>query len=303
MRTQSIMTPTISVVTLTHNKLEYSRRCLTSLLATSFGPWELVVIDNGSSDGTREWLKELGAQAEANDVGFQTVLNDGNIGCSTARNQGSAVARGHYVVFVDNDIALRSQNWLRDLANCLDRNPECAMVGPKLVYPYPPHDIQCAGSAVSRSGRVQFMGRGESNDSPRHNQRREVQCLISACIMVRKTVLDQAGGFDEAFNPVEYEDIDLCYRMRSLGHRLIYEPAVSMYHFESVTTAGTEALPNTYLIVKHGLLFKGRWREMFVKEDGPTDEETKWKKIPGRSLESVSELEILRSSEESVGET
>ncbi len=287
------MPPLVSVVTLTHNKLECSRRCLSSLLRTNYSPWELIVVDNGSTDGTREWLPELRDEAAAVGVAVRHILNDGNIGCSTARNQGIAEARGERVVFVDNDIALRSANWLRALGERLDADPDVGIVGPKLVYPFEPYDIQCAGVGISRTGRVLFRGRGERRDDPRFDKQREMQCLISACFMLRRSVLEKCGGFDEAFNPVEFEDFDLCYRARSMGFRILYVPTVEMYHFESVTTQGTASLPNTGLIIRHGLLFKERWRHMFEHEDGPPDEATRWRKFPTRKLSGVGELPLI----------
>jgi GT2 family glycosyltransferase len=187
-------------------------------------------------------------------------------------------------------VALRSRDWIRRLGERLDEDRRAGIVGPKLVYPFEPYRVQCAGVAVAPSGRVKFMGRGEPRDAPEHNRGREVQCLISACFMVSRAVIDEAGGFDEAFNPVEYEDFDLCYRARSAGYVVLYEPSVEMYHFESVTTAGTAALPNTYLIIKNGLLFKRRWRHMFEHENGPRDEETKWRQVETRDFDSVGAL-------------
>ena len=146
---------------------------------------------------------------------------------------------------------------------------------------------------MSRSGRVQFRGRGCSRDDPNFNVQIEVQCLISACFMVRRSALERIAGFDEAFNPVEYEDIDLCYKIRSNGLRALYEPEVEMYHFESVTTAGTATLPNTYLIIKHGLLFKERWHHMFEKEDGPSDDETRWRQLNTPEFDEVGELPLV----------
>jgi GT2 family glycosyltransferase len=285
--------PLISIVTLAHNKLAYTRRCLTSWLRTAYAPFEIVVIDNGSTDGTREWLAAFTGEAAAAGVAVRCVYNDGNVGCSTARNQGIAQARGAFVVFCDNDVALRHADWLTRLAARFDEDAAIAIVGPRIVYPYAPYAIQCAGVGISRSGRVQFIGRGEPRDDARFNTLRDAQCLISACCMVRRTAIDACGGFDEAFNPVEFEDFDLCYRYRSRGHRVVYDPAVEMYHFESVTTAGTRALPNTYLIIKNGLLFKQRWRHMFEREDGPPDSATKWKTITPPPLESIGDLPIL----------
>ena len=172
------------------------------------------------------------------------------------------------------------------------------MIGPKLVYPTPPYTIQCAGGAVSPGGRIQFIGRGMPRDSADFNRERECQCLISACFMLPKRILDLTGGFDEAFNPVEYEDIDLSYRVRSSGYKVLYMPQVEMYHMESITTNGTPSLPNRYLIIKHGLLFKKRWKHMFEKENGPPDEATKWRDMPNTDLSAIETLPLLEKGTE-----
>lgn len=284
--------PRVSVVTLTHNKLDYTRRCLASLLQTTGVLWELVVVDNGSTDGTPAWVEEFRETAAGSGVAVTLLRNTGNIGCSTARNQGAAVARGTRLVFADNDVALRSRGWLTRLERVLESDSAVAIAGPKLVYPVPPHRIQCAGVGISRTGRVLFRGRGESREDPRFNRAEDVQCLISACFMVRRDVFEAAGGFDEAFNPVEFEDFDLCYRVRSRGRRVVYEPSVEMYHFESVTTAGTPALPNTGLIIRHGLLFKKRWRHLFEQEAGPADAETAWRRLRVGTLGDVTALPL-----------
>ena len=285
--------PLVSVVTLTHNKLEYTSRCLASLLQTAYAPWELVVVDNGSSDGTPAWVEGLRDTAAAAGVRVTLIRNAGNVGCSTARNQGAAASGGARLVFMDNDVALRSRGWLARLSATFDADPRAGVVGPKLVYPVPPHLIQCAGVGISRNGRVLFRGRGERRDDPRFERTEPVQSLISACFMVRRDVFERAGGFDEAFNPVEFEDFDLCYRVRSQGHRVVYNPTVEMYHFESVTTAGTPTLPNTGLIIRHGLLFKQRWRHLFEKEDGPADTETQWRRLRAGTLADVKDLPVL----------
>jgi GT2 family glycosyltransferase len=285
--------PLASVIILTHNKLEVTRRCLPSLLAGAAVPWELVVVDNGSTDGTPEWVESFKATAAAAGVAVHLIRNAGNIGCSTARNQGAAVSAGERLVFVDNDVALRSRRWLVGLGAVMDSDVRVGLVGPKLVYPVGPHRIQCAGVGISRTGRVLFRGRGEERDDPRFNQKRDVQCLISACFMVRRRCFEEAGGFDPAFNPVEFEDFDLCYRIRSKGYRAVYDAAVEMYHFESVTTAGTASLPNTGLIIRHRLLFKQRWEYMFATENGPADAETAWRRLVIGKLDDAAPLPVM----------
>ncbi len=287
------MPPLISVIILTHNQLAVTRRCLPSLLASAYRPWELVVVENGSSDGTGDWLTEFGATAAAAGVRVQVVRNPQNLGCSTARNQGVAAAHGDILAFVDNDVALRSRRWLAALSAALETERHAVIVGPKLVYPFAPYRIQCAGVGISRTGRVLFRGRGELRDDPQFNEPREVQCLISACCMLRRDAFEQAGGFDEAFNPVQFEDFDLCYRLRGAGGRAYYRPAVEMYHFESVTTAGTPAIPNTRVIIRNGLLFKRRWHHVFEQEDGPADADTQWRTVETRAFASIGELPVV----------
>ncbi|MFO7871661.1 MAG: glycosyltransferase family 2 protein [Kiritimatiellia bacterium] len=282
-----------SVIILTRDKLECTRACLPGLLNTLHTSWELVVVDNGSTDGTRRWLNEFRDRCREAGAGITIVLNEPGTGCSTARNIGAGRADGEYLAFIDNDITLRSRSWLRKLAGAIEEDADTAAAGPKLVYPFEPYPIQCAGAAVSPSGRVQFRGRGEGRESPEYRAKTEVQCLISACMMVERKAFSAAGGFDEAFNPVEYEDIDLCYRMRSRGRRIVYLPSVEMYHVESVTTAGTPSLGNRRLIIKHGLLFKERWHHMFAAENGPPDAETKWRDVPGAGSLPAGRLPLL----------
>ena len=161
LRCEKRVNPIISVITLTHNKLAVTKKCLSSWFQTAYSPWELIVVENGSTDGTWESLKDLAKAAERAGVELRVVRNEKNIGCSTARNQGIDAAKGGKVVFVDNDVALRSRDWLTRLAGVLETVPHAAMAGPKLIYPSAPHAIQCAGVGISRSGRVLFRGRGD----------------------------------------------------------------------------------------------------------------------------------------------
>ncbi len=282
-----------SLIILTHNKLAVTRRCLPSLLRSADRDWELVVVDNGSTDGTLEWLAEFQLESRKAGVPMTVLPQTRNIGCSTARNLAACGAAGEKLVFLDNDVSMRSRAWLSGLDRALDEERSAAIVCPKLLYPFPPHDIQCAGGAVTRAGRVVFMGRGEANGDPRFNARREVQWAISACWMVRADAFRESGGFDEAFNPVQFEDTDLCYRLRSRGWTTVYEPSVEMYHYESTTTAGTVNLPNTALVIRHGLLFRNRWRRMIETENGPAESEAAWRKIAIPPFESIPEPPVV----------
>jgi len=273
-----------SIIILTHNKSEYTGRCLESILQTIGTPFEVIVVDNGSTDATPELLAEMKGRYEAAGAGFHVQFNGRNVGCSTARNAGMRRAGGRYIVFLDNDTMVADAAWLAKLAAPMEEDPAVRITAPKMTYPFAPHCIQCAGVGISRSGRVAFLGRGEARGDPRFNVRREVQCVISACMMFPKALADEIGGLDEAFNPIQFEDLDFCYRARAKGYKAVYVPTVEVHHWESITSDGTPALPNRYLIIKHGLLFKQRWRHLFETEDGPSEEETHWRPIEVPSL-------------------
>lgn len=277
-----------SVIIVSYNKRPYTALCLESLLRSDPKPSEIIVIDNGSRDGSVEYLADQFASlAEAGGVIFKLIKNDRNLGACTARNQGLEVASGAYIAFLDNDTAVRTRSWLSGLVGTLNQEENAGIVGPKLLFPFPPYDIEHAGAAISRTGRPKYLGRGLPRDDPAHNFRREVQCLISAAWLMRREVPEAIGGLDEVFNPAQFEDFDYCYRARQRGFRVLYEPAVEMYHFENVTTDGSADLNFRYITIKNGLTFKRRWRHVFEHEEGPPDTECVWQQLPTRPIEET----------------
>lgn len=285
--------PTYSLITLTHNRLPWTQRCLPTWLDGADTDWELIVVDNGSTDGTQDWLiREAAPAAAARGIDLRLIRNAENRGCSTARNQGLAAARAPWIAFLDNDVALRSRYWLSRLRRTIESVPNAALAGPKLLYPVPPHAIQCAGAAISPIGRVSFLGRGHPREAPEFNRLAPVQCLISACLLARADAVRAAGGFDEIYNPVQFEDFDLCYRIRAAGALALYQPAVEMYHFESTTTQGTASLHNPAVVVRNGLTFKRRWRQLFSAENGPEPETRRWQHIALPPPQTVAPLPV-----------
>jgi len=237
-------------------------------------------------------VKQVRKQAIGAGIGFQTIRNASNLGASTARNQGLEIAKGQCIVVMDNDVAIGQRSWASKMMAVLRERPDVAIVGPKLLFAFPPHLVQFAGGAVSPAGRVIFVGRGKPSDTAELNTVREVQCFISACWMMPRRIVDELGNFDEAFNPVQFEDIDYCYRVRNAGYKILYLPQVTTYHFENVTTGMSATLNSTYLIIKNGMEFKRRWQHMFKKENGPDDKEATWAAIDKVPLERIGKLPI-----------
>lgn len=276
----------VSIVVVHYNKLPYSRLCLESLLHSEPGPAQIVCVDNGSADGTVQYLKtDFPALAQAAGVAYELIANGSNVGACTARNQGLERVSQPLIAFCDNDLAVRSRNWLAVLQARLADDDRNGIVGPKLVYPFEPYRIECAGAAISRTGRVQYRGRGRDRLDPAFAVPCEVQCLISACWLMKREIPDTLGGLDEVFNPAQFEDFDLCYRARQAGWKVLYEPGAEMYHFENTTTSGSVDVKFRYVTIRNGLEFKRRWQHMFSQEDGPPDEACHWENLETRPIE------------------
>ncbi|GMV82192.1 MAG: hypothetical protein AMXMBFR7_33760 [Planctomycetota bacterium] len=279
----------LSILILAHNKAAYTRRTLDALLKSSLRPFHVVLVNNGSTDETDEVFERFQNLAQEERIETDILNLDENKGAIVGRNEGMRLLRGAHWVFLDNDAVVRTRSWLEKLRAVLDADPRLGVVGPKLVYPLPPHDIQCAGCQVTTGGQVIFSGRGEKRSAPEWNRPRECQTLISACWMLKSSVAREVGMLDERFSPVQFEDIDYCYRIREAGYTCRYEPSVELYHFENVTTGRTGALNYPYLTVKNGLKFKQKWKHRFETEGGPSDKDWKWAQIETVTLEQVPE--------------
>ncbi len=282
-------TPDVSILILAHNKAAHTRRCLHSLFNSTLRPIQVVLVDNGSTDETPRLFDEFAAAASTSNITVSRHRSEQNVGAIVGRNIGMELMQGKYWVFLDNDVVVRTRDWLERLRAVLDSNPRVGVVGPKLVYPLPPYNIQCAGCAVTRGGQVIFRGRGEPRLATEYAQPHECQTLISATWMMRQEVAKAVGPLDEAFSPVQFEDIDYCYRIRQAGWSCHYEPSVEMYHFENVTTGLTQTLNYPYLTVKNGLTFKRKWQHCFTQEAALPDSAWAWAQIPTVRLADVPE--------------
>ena len=216
----------VSIIIPVFNKVELTSQCLANLAQVTGGAeYEVIVVDNHSTDGTPGFLAGLGGDV-------QIISNQENLGFAKACNQGARAARGKYLLFLNND-TIPLANWLKPLVEELEHNSRAAVVGSKLLYEN--GTIQHAGVAFSRVWFTPYhVYSGLPGDAPCVNRRREFQSITAACMLVRREVFEAAGGFDEGYRN-GFEDVDLCLKIREQGWQLIYRPDSVLYHLESQT--------------------------------------------------------------------
>ncbi len=225
--------PMVSIVIPTHNKVNLTLGCLNTISARTPESisHEVILVDNGSTDSTRDVLSHLPDYVTV-------VLNDTNEGFAAAGNAGFARARGKYVIFMHNDVTVLP-GWLAPLYDAMEQDPQLGAIQPRMLTE--DGRLASAGGLVFRNTAVDF---GAGSTTPRKDifeQRRAVDFVNSACMMVRATAFTESGGFDEDYAPHNYESIDLSMRMHYLGYKTVYEPASNVMHLggETLTTEFT----------------------------------------------------------------
>jgi GT2 family glycosyltransferase/glycosyltransferase involved in cell wall biosynthesis len=222
--------PEVSVIVVVFNKFELTMRALASLRQNFAGGIELIVVDNGSTDGTRR----LGDYV----AGAKILRMDENLGYLRAANRGLAEVSAPALLYLNNDIELG----YGAVAAALRRLASAEMigaVGAKIIRTN--GRLQEAGSIICADGTTLGYMRDASPLAPEANFVRDVDYCSAVFLLARTALVRELGGFDEAFAPAYYEDADLCVRMTQAGYRVVYDPAVSLTHMEFGSAATSEA--------------------------------------------------------------
>lgn len=251
-----------SIVIPVFNKAAYTFQCLRSLLAeVDLTETEIIVVDNGSTDETQEVLSHFSSVV-------RVIRNEDNRGFVEACNQGAAIARGKYLMFLNNDTVVLP-GWLDNLIDTIESDQKAGAVGSMFLYPN--GKIQEAGAIVWQNGDAHHYGWGGSPDDYRFNFAREVDYCSAASLLIRKDLFDRMGGFDRRYAPAYYEDIDLCFGVRALGYKVIYQPMSRVIHYEGAT-AGRDVKTN---LRQHQVLnrakFIEKWREVLERQHWEED--------------------------------
>lgn len=272
--------PLVSVVIPAHNHYGVTRRCLASL---AFAPtqvaFEVIVVDDGSSDGT--------AEALAREVqGCRVVRHDAVRGFNQACHSGVAEALGEVLVLLNNDTQPCCL-WLEELLEPFRRWPATGIVGAQLVFPN--GRLQESGGIVWGNGDPWNYGRGGNPYDPRVSYTRQVDYVSAAALAIPRDLWRQVGGFSSEFAPAYFEDTDLAFKVRELGREVRCAPLARVVHHEG-TTSGCD--PGDADSVKrlqrdHAPVFKRKWRHALQPSGPPSAAEAERLKdrgVLGRAL-------------------
>ncbi len=247
---QALEPPRVSVVIVNWNRAELLRACLASLCLPQEAPFEAIVVDNGSTDGSIELLDRLQATLP---FPLRVIRNADNRGFCAANNQGIAAARGEFVALLNND-AEAGPGWLKALLQAFT-DPQVGMAASKVLVHEDPRMIDKVGHLIYLDGQNRGRGTGQF-DHGQFDRVEEVLWPDGCACMYRKSMLDEIGGFDEDFFAYG-DDAELGLRARIAGWGCLYMPTAVVRHHRG-STLGKQNPRRLILIERNRVLLAAK---------------------------------------------
>lgn len=242
----------ISIIIPTYNQETFLRRCIESIRRFTAEPYEVIVVDNGSQDGTLAYCRNQR---------LMLVSLPNNRGFPAACNVGLQVASSDRLLLLNDDTEA-VPHWLTEMNRCLDAEEDIGMVGPMTNYAGGSQRLlDDSGDAAAIAERLHREQEGEVQ---------EVRRLVGFCLLLKRSVLDKIGLLDEAFGRGHYEDDDYCYRARLAGYRMMIARGAYVHHHGSQSFQRWNTDEWEQLIEKNRQVFVQKWgfdpRQMHAAE-------------------------------------
>lgn len=211
--------PLVSIIIVNWNGGEVFRQCLESLSKIDYPNWELIVVDNGSTDGSEKYIKLIELT--------KLIKNQSNLGFASANNQGYEKTKGKYILLLNNDTNVKP-DFLTKLVERIEMEKEIGVIQPKIYMMDDPERLDNAGSFLTRIGFLEHWGFGEK-DGPEFEKEKEIFSAKGACMLIQRKIIEKVGLFDSDF--VSYfEESDFCWRVWLAGYKILFYPRARIYH-------------------------------------------------------------------------
>lgn len=217
--------PSVSIIIVNFNGEKYIRNCLNSVFSSHYPRFEIIVVDNASSDNSDTIVETEFPSAKL-------LRNNKNLGFAGGNNVGIKVASGDIVVLLNNDTIVE-KGWLEGIVDTLASSDEIGIVGSKILYP-DKKTIQHAGGIIHPNALTNHYDYGEE-DNGQYNKMMDVDYVTGASIGIKKEVFKEVGFLEESYYPAYYEETEFCHRAKKHGYRVVYTPYSVLYHFESAS--------------------------------------------------------------------
>ncbi len=217
--------PIVSIIIPVYNQFHYTYACLRAIYENIEDiACEIIIADDCSNDLTRDILTLV--------KGIRVVKTERQAYFLKNCNSAAKAANGKYLFFLNNDTQVQ-KNWLKPLIHLMETDSTIGMTGSCLVYP--DGRLQEAGGILWKDGSAWNYGNGKNPAMPEYHYVKDVDYISGAAIMIRKTLWNKIGGFDERFAPAYCEDSDLAFSVRQEGYRVVYQPLSVVVHFEGIS--------------------------------------------------------------------
>ncbi len=240
-----------SIIILTHNALDHTKRCLDSVLTHTDPHHEIVVVDNASNDGTVTWLEDL-AEAEGR---LSAIYNQENLGVSAGLNMGLARACGDHLVLLNPDTVV-TEGWLDRLIACAEAHPQAGVVGPVSNSVAGAQKLPKVGYDTESLKNLDLFA--QMHGDALAGQDEPALWVSGFCMLIKRELLGRIGGFDERYGLGTFEDTDYCLRTFLAGYQTMIAADCYVHHaggrsFAAVQTDYRDALETNWEV------FKAKW--------------------------------------------
>ena len=274
--------PSVSIVIPVFEQLAFTRQCLDRIERHASGqiPVEIIVVDNGSADGTREYFESDASRR----LPLKYLRQERNLGYARANNIGAALSTSTYLLLLNND-TLVQPGWLDEMVALAQSDPAVGIVGIKQLFPYT-NRIHHTGIVFTTGGRPVHLHPNADASLPYASRQRDYQAVNGACLLIERELYLDCGGLNEAYRN-GFEDIDLCLKVGQRGRRIVCCTSAFIYHYgqTSITRADDDR--------ENEALFLSRWRARvaidepdFLRRDS-RDARTPAAVVPARSRAAV----------------